>query len=332
MLPTREPFATLRRLKGDANLLPLYAGVLSGARRSMDDWIPLPALEGFRAFLGAMDLAVVEDCLFEPIAAGENLDALHRSPTTHCRGLPLRDLDRASSGAQVHVFVARKKQHAEEALKSFSYPVAVPKDRLLIRPRVDAYRLGNAFGYPRCCVESFLRWNNWTVLSHFSHAYGPAPFLDWRSNCLPRNTPFMANFHTPCGTDCAETISMAQRTVETILELDPDYGRAIIENLRGVFFVLNEALAYKLHDAEFLSEGAVRFTRAEPMVPLRSIAPPQVTRAAHVLEGATWIEITDGIVLTRGEEERFYEVEPTTEWVDDPLILRFTDGQPSSGF
>jgi hypothetical protein len=91
-----EPFATLQRLKRNDALLPLYAAVIAEARKSMDDWIPVTAMDEFRELARRYGLTVAEDCIFEPLPAGRRMDALDRSPTTYAHGRPLRDIDQAS--------------------------------------------------------------------------------------------------------------------------------------------------------------------------------------------------------------------------------------------
>jgi hypothetical protein len=323
MQPLKEPFATLRRLKGNDILLPVYAGIIAEARKSMDDWFPVAALGAFKELARSYGLAVAEDCAFEPLSAGRKMDALDRSPTTHACGLSLKDLARASPAASVHVFISRRRDWAEEALCSFSYPVAIPEDRLLVRPRIDASRVGAAFGYPGCCVESFMKWNNWRLYSHFSQAYRSAGSVDWRANCLPRNTRFMTIFHVPCEPTCAPTIAMSQRILGAVTGFDADYGRAIEESLKGVFLIVHEAAAYKLHGAVFQGDGAVAFRRAEPVVPAKLFNPPQIARISRLLETATWVEVAEGIITTRNGEERFYEVDPHADWVEDPCLVSF---------
>lgn len=319
----KEPFSTLQRLKGNATLLPVYAAVTAEIRKCMDDWIPTPAIEAFRAFARSHGLAVVEDCIFEPLIDSREIDSLASSPTTHAHGLPLSDLAHASPAASVHVFLSRRREWAEEALGSSTYPVVIARDRLLVRPRVDASRLGAAFGYPACCIESFQQRNNWRLSSHFSQAYKGAETVDWRANCLPRSTPLMTIFHVPCGPGCAASITMSQQVLEAVDELDPNYGQAIRDALKGIFLVVNEAVAYKLQGAVVEEGGAVAFQRAWSVVPMRRIRPPQTERIARILESARWVEVADGIITTRNGEERFYEVHPSTDWVEEPCLVRF---------
>lgn len=322
-LPAKEPFRTLRDLKGNAGLLPMYASLIVEARRSMDDWIPAPALEPFKEWVGRYGLTAVEDCLFESLPTDRQIDALDSAPTTQARGLSMRDLEAASPSAQVHVFVSKRRQWAEEALASFSYPVAVPENRLLVRPRIDARRVGAAFGYPDCCIDSFIQWNDWGVCSHFAEIYRGAGNADWRANCLPRQTPFMSIFHAPCEPSCAATIDMSLQTLEAVNRFDPDYGRAIVDSLRGIFLSVNEALVYKLHDAELQGGGGVAFSRAEQVTLRAPLGPPQVAEVARLLETATWLELTDGILITHNGREDFYELDPQSEWVEDPVLVQF---------
>jgi hypothetical protein len=323
MKQLNEPFSTLRKLKGNDALLPVYAGVIAEARRSMDDWIPVAALGAFKEFVHGYGLVVAEDCIFEPPATGREMDGLDRSPTTYALGASLRDLARASPEATVHVFVSRRREWAEEALGSFSYPVTIPHDRLLIRPRIDAARVGAAFGYPACCVESFLQWNNWRLYSQLSRVYRSPRPVDWRANCLPRNTPFMTIFHAPCGPACAKTLEMSQGVLEAVAGFDPDYGRAIEAALKGVFLIVHEALVYKLHDAVAHGNDGASFSLAELIGPPRCTSPPQTAKVAQVMETARWIEVADGIIVTRNGTERFHEVDPGAAWVEDPCLARF---------
>jgi hypothetical protein len=312
----------LQELKGNAALLPVYAALIVEARKSMDDWIPVAALQPFKQWLARYGLTVTEDCLFEPLPAEGQPDGTESAPTTHARGLSIRDLEAASPAAQAHVFVSKRRQWAEDALASLSYPVAVPRDRLLVRPRIDSRLAGAAFGYPDCCTEAFVRWNDWRLRSHFSRIFRGAGTADWGVNCLPRATPFMTVFHAPCEATCAATTDMSRRTLEAVNSFDPDYGRAIVDHLRGVFLVFHEALVYKLYDAEIESGRAAAFSAAEPIALRRRS--PQTAAVAGLLESATWLELADGILITRGAgQEDFYELDPGAEWVEDPCLIRF---------
>lgn len=323
-LPTREPFTTLLELKGNGALLPLYAGVACGARKSLDDWIPLRALAAFRQCLDGLGLAMIEDCIFERLPIERRIDGLAQAPTTHARGLPMQRAAEASPEARVHVFVAGSPRWAEEALRAFSYPVAIPEDRLLIRPRIDATRVGAAFGYPPCCIAAFMRWNNWFERSHFSVVYRSQRVADWQVNCLPRNTPFMAIFHAPCSASCTASFRMSQQVVEAVAEFDSEYAESIVASLKGEFLIVNEAVVYKLHGAEVDGEMAVSFREAESLIGMRSVSRPQVAKVARLLDGADWLELDAGLLTVRGEgEERYYEVDPTSGWVDDPCLIRF---------
>jgi hypothetical protein len=45
---------------------------------------------------------------------------------------------------------------------------------------------------------------------------------------------------------------------------------------------------------------------------------------ARLLESATWLELADGMLITRSAgREDFYELDPGAEWVEDPCLIRF---------
>jgi hypothetical protein len=133
----------------------------------------------------------------------------------------------------------------------------------------------------------------------------------------------MTIFHVPCEPACARTIEMSQQILDAVAGFDPEYCRAIEESLKGVFLIVHEAIAYKLHDAVFQADGSVAFGRAEPIIPLKCINPPQIARMTRMLDTATWIEVADGIITARNGEECFHEVDPSAHWVEDPCIVRF---------
>ena len=116
---------------------------------------------------------------------------------------------------------------------------------------------------------------------------------------------------------------MSQQILDAVSGFDPDYGRAIEDSLTGVFLIIHEAVVFKLHDAILQGPQAACFSRAEPIVPMKSFSPPQLARITGIMEGATWVEAADGVITTRNGEERFYEVDPSADWIEDPCLVRF---------
>jgi len=321
-----EPFAAIASLKGNRNLLPVYAAVLKQIRRSMDDWIPIPNLHAFVSLLNSFGLSVIVDCIFEELADNKAVDGTELSPTTRARALMAEMVAFAEPGSTVHVFISAKKEWAEAALAAGWYSVAVPGERLLLKPWKDASRLGEAFGYPPCCVTAFGNLNEWSLRSHLSEVMRLSEALSWKANCLTMRTQYMAICHIPCRFDCPRTVSLTSDILLAVRELDQEYAARIEYAMKGVFLIVNEAAVFKLHGAEVLNGTQVRFSRAEDLFQSRIQSNEHTKEVLKIMQDATWLNVEEGVLHIKSEALNSHSyIEPGvhTAWCEDPRIAIF---------
>ncbi|MCI0722867.1 MAG: DUF483 domain-containing protein [Acidobacteria bacterium] len=317
-----EPLASIRRLKGNSWLLPLYAAVLHQVRRSMDDWVPVGSLEEFKLLMNRLGMTVLEDCIFQQIGKQERVPGAESAPTTRARAFGIGAMKHLRGWNEVHVILSTKREWAEETLHAAWYPLAVSGGRILPRPKIDALRLGLAFGYPKCCVDSFQKQNDWKAQSQLVVTYRRS-VVNWRVNCLTKHTPYMTVFHIPCSQDCAESIAMSDSVLEAVRSFDESYAKSIRDFLAGTFFVLNEDAIFKLYNANVLSERIVQFNGVENVIQSRP-ASRSAQAIEKILSEATYAEIQDGVVLTsNGAREYFYESSFRFGWFEDPFFVVF---------
>jgi hypothetical protein len=331
-MQVKVPFQAIRSLKGNSLLLPLYAAVTCGVRKAMDDWVPLAALPEYQRLMRSLGLFVVEDCIFQEIEENRQIQGSELAPTTRAQGLPMEDISGASPSSTVHVFISNEKEKAEAALNAGWYPVAIPGSRVLPRPGVDALRLGDAFGYPRCCTESFMQWNDWKTRSHLSHSFKSGTTISWVMNCLTRQTPCMTIFHVPCRHDCPQTSLMSEAVLEAVKRSDDSYAARIKNAMRGVFLALNEGAIFKLHEATFPGDQQLEFERAENMFP-RHLAGERIETMLRS-PGRKRLQIHGAMIVvsSNGQEyfheagngkEHFVEEQNRTTWFEDPFLAIF---------
>lgn len=307
----------LVKIKRSDVLISQYVGVIEQVRRSLDDWVPAESLDAFRSLAATHGLVVEVDCIFKPLENESTVVGLNLAPTTRAVGLPY--VEGASKGTSVHVVVSTRADWAAETLAAGWYPVIV-NGRMVLKPHIDHKRLGHAFGYPACCVEFFMRHNNWTRLNTLADAVNASRRIDWRANCLLKQTPCMTIYHMPCAFDCPATLEYSTALVSAIEKLDSDYAQKIKSSLRQHFLVISEVMVYRLTGARRTDEGAIIFEEATYVG-----GRPAYDRYSSRLLSGNQLTIEDGIVFVWRDGQLVETLETRCDRgiIEVPMVLSF---------
>src|SRR5438876_1789293 len=100
----------LMRLREGAMQVAQYIAVMSGIRRSMDDWIPASRFEAFRRLVSQLGFAMEVDCVFSPISEIERPFGSEYAPTTSARGrsFVFAEKDQFQPHEEIHVVLANR--------------------------------------------------------------------------------------------------------------------------------------------------------------------------------------------------------------------------------
>lgn len=251
-------FAEVRRTDVQ---LSQYVAVMARLRRSLDDWVPAENFPAFRRVAARHGLVVEADSVFKPLRDKSAVIGLHLAPTTHAVGAPYEEGAEWEPGSNVHVVVSARADWAADTLAAGWYPLIV-NGRMVRKPHVEHRRLGYAFGYPACCVDFFMTNNNWNRLNTLADAVKASARLDWRANCLPKQTPWMTIFHMPCRFDCPATLDYSAALLAAVREVDEGYAEKIETSMRRHFLVISEAASYALEGARKTGGGRLSYEKA----------------------------------------------------------------------
>lgn len=231
------PLSEYYRIRG-AGLFPQFASVVAGLRPGMDDWVRFSKLPRFTEFVSRLGLHVTTEVGFRPLpAAGRSVLGGDKLVTTRSFGVPpnkLRGTD------EVHVFVARSREHLLRLRAAGWYPVVV-NGRPNYKPFVDHLDFGRLLGYPPCCVEFFEKSNNWnrtnTYAEALRHTRGVPIYL---ANCFGKLRNFSLIFHMPCRYDCPRTLRFARALESYLCETEEGYLEECRALLRMPVLALSE--------------------------------------------------------------------------------------------
>lgn len=242
-------FRDLVEVRASEAQVPQYAAVATGVRQALDDWVAPESLDDYRQVLARLSLSALVDCSFLPLSATDRIHGLDYSPTTRAGGSRYVSSIKLPKNAVVHVIVSSRQDWAEETLAAAWYPVAV-NGRVLRKPLVDHARLGGAFGYPMCCVDYFVRENDWTRRNMFAEAAKRSSRICWEANCFRKLTPWMTIFHMPCAFDCAKTIEYSHAVLAATAEFDAGFAQEIRDRASRMCLVFSEGFACVLLNAK----------------------------------------------------------------------------------
>lgn len=168
----------------------------------------------------------------------------------------------------------------------------------------DAANMGMVLGYPKCCMETYLREGvGWDYARRMGALLAGRATMDFRLNPFLRTTPFHLFKHFPCRADCPATLKLADRLLQAIRQMAPELGRLVEDyNRLPVLFTGIRGAAISLA-APAMIDDTLEYSgffydvnpSAQPMGPARE-------RSAGMADQALF----DGIVkaLSRGTSLR----------------------------
>ncbi|MGA8498173.1 MAG: DUF483 domain-containing protein [Xanthobacteraceae bacterium] len=325
----------LIELRGAALQVAQYIAVISGLKRSLDDWIPVGQFERFRSLVEALGLAMEIDCVFRRLSDAQSVFGLRYAPTTHAMGFHARDADGVVRAAEhfaaedeVHLMLARRPEHAAETLAAAWYPLVI-NNRVTHRPHVDSYRLGSALGYPDCCVKFFMEHNDWPRQNQIAETAKASRSISWKANCLAKNTPHMLIFHMPCSFDCVATLQYSTNLIHEVRQFDRDKAEQIESYLKQTILVSSERLAFRLIDAAPSEGDRVSYGSARSLQEFIRLRDPQHDEYLAALKSGSELSISEGTVFVwnKGQLANIIETR-CDEWIAEvPQLLRFEDSQ-----
>ncbi len=105
----------------------------------------------------------------------------------------------------------------------------------------DEARLGDMFGYPRCCVEHFMAHKETLVepfVNQMAELLGNRDSVDFRMNLFLRPSPLHLVRHFPCAIDCAETLDRAEQLLRAMGRLNQRlYDEVVRFNRSSVLYL-----------------------------------------------------------------------------------------------
>jgi hypothetical protein len=317
-------FQELVAVRANELQLSPYLAVMAGARRSLDDWISPARLDDYRRLMTRLGLVVEIDCVFRPLPE-EGIFGVDIAPTTRAVGASFPQGADGEPNSTVHVIVSSRPDWASETLAAAWYPLAIG-GRIVAKPKIDHLRLGRAFGYPECCVNSFMRNNNWASLNTLYESSRVTHEFRWQTNCLPTLTPWILVFHMPCSFDCPATCEQAVRTIEAIRSIDPDYAARIVSYLRQTFLSINERVCFVLHDAKTTGKSTTYSGMTDIHFLKRNVQSERERKYGAALARGDAIRIEDGLVYvySAGRLRETMETRCDLGVTEFPFLLTFS--------
>jgi hypothetical protein len=353
--PWKSAVDELKLLRGKGFQVSQYLGVISGLKASIDDWIQVGQLETYGRYLRRAGLTYEVDCIFRRLPDTRKAFGTMYAPTTRAIGLPWvaeaqisaatiddctkSDADLGTNAGlpykpndEAHIIVARTSEAAAETLACAWYPVIV-EGRVMTCPHGDAIRLGDALGYPRCCVDFFIAHNNWPRQNHYAEAARVSASLDWRANCLAKNTQWELIFHMPCSFDCPATLTYSAALLEAVREYNEAYAQRIENELQRTVLVASERLVFALTDPQFTDNSYVNYSSVESLQAMVRLRDPRHDDYYALLAAGNSLTIADGAVIVMQDGRALGSLLAYADRgvAEVPLVLDFRGSSKSLG-
>ena len=227
----------------DSYQYPMFISTALGIKPCFDDWVFTSNLKEFKQLCNKYGLFVEQDSInWKPCKNKEEIIGKENITTTLAEG----SQETASQMDKVtHVFISKSREILRKVKRVGWYPLSI-SGRSLNKPFVDHLRFGEILGYPKCCINSFKKYNNWNLYSHPYETYKNT-FSDLKdnkpsyycNNFLMDNSYFFIH-HIPCSYNCPTTIEYAQRIEKGIEAVEPEFVKRTKEMLRKPLFVIGE--------------------------------------------------------------------------------------------
>jgi hypothetical protein len=314
-------FAELIEARDSDRQLAQYAAVAAGLRRSLDDWVAADRFDNFKSLMARLGLVVEVDCVFEPLAQQTQVVGSEYSPTTRAVAVPFRG-STPGPRSRLHIVVSSRAEWAAEALASAWYSVAV-RGCVLRKPLIDHVRFGRALGYPECCVNFFLKHNDWGRQNTLAEAVRRSGSFKWETNCLTKLTPWMLSFHMPCSFDCPETIRYAREVLDAVRAWDAQFADEIVAFMCRPCLALSERFACAFNGIP--SGGGCEYTSIEDLCLDAPNRPPYDEARMAALARGNKLKIADATVFIYRSDTLIETLEAKAEpdVIEVPCIFPF---------
>lgn len=228
--------------KGNSAQLSQYFALILGIKPLLDDWVYSTRIAQFERACALYGLHITTDSMF--VEAPHRLLAksigAENLTTTKFFGAPFS----SARNGQVHVFVSKSKKTLERGKRYGWYPLSI-HGRILTKPLIDHYNFGKFLGYPKCCRDFFMEYNDHSRYSNtlylpFKNTKNTPSFL---CNSLTKDS-YSYVYNIPCSFDCEHTIKYASALRNFILRMEPNYAQLVDAHLKLVFLVFKERDIY----------------------------------------------------------------------------------------
>jgi len=299
------------------NVTALMA-VVSGYKPCTDVWVRPSDLKSFLKAVRAYGLVVKQNIVFKMSSRHDLADDIvgkNRLTTTIAYG--------SRPGPQAlgnhHLFVARSPEALNRAFALGWYPVIIGK-RVIHSPLADAFRFGEALGYPDCCCEFFRSKNNWNRYNFLYEIFKNTPqgSAHYLCNPLGRNETFTYISHMPCAFNCQATVKQAVSFRRFLMKEEPAFIEKIDWHLRLPYLVFYERKIYAF-DGKVIPGGIAY--KAVYFVGLNNDFNPYLKRLSKANE--LRIEGKNVILLKDGRKTDCIEYDPLKAALEIPFTVQF---------
>lgn len=228
--------------KKDAQLI-FFMALVFGKKLLMDLWIDCRLLNKYQRIFRKYNIKTKFDVIF-------NRDKYNFSgaiggaflTTTKARAQPFAKISDKKS--QIHIFISKSFKNLQYGFGNGWYPLII-KNRVIQKPYIDLINFGYNLGYPKCCVDFFQKFNNWSKYSHFyevlKNTKGGPHYL---CNPFARYSYYSYIAHIPCSFNCSATKNLVKEIRNQIRMIEPELINEIDSSLKAPCLVFYENRVY----------------------------------------------------------------------------------------